>query len=421
MKRHALLSAAAAPLVVLVMALAVVVTVEPRVEYLWSSYRNTLLELGALLFVALLTGVIAGYVGLRRLVLRPLNRLTRAAESRDRSMLREIAADPGSTEFGTLAGGFLGMIGQIDEKSRTLQRQTQELELAVAHRTRELKHALRRLNSARDLAVRQEKLASIGQLSAGIAHEIDNPVGLAHSSLSTLAEYNESVLQSLDEVDRITWHLERGEIKEARDLGYQIRKRQELLGFEQIREESRDIITSSLEGMRRIALIAKRLHRFSRREDAAPYGADIESAVREALQLLNNELEHRYDVVIDLDKSCSEVVGSEGQLAQIFVNLLMNAMQAMPEGGTIRIEQDCNSGHVVTTVTDNGSGIPEELLGRIFEPFFTTKPAGHGTGLGLSIVRDMVESLGGMVKAESTEGEGTTVQVTLPVLTEERG
>lgn len=398
--------------------LAGVVVLEPRVDYFWSSYRTISVEAVAMLLLAIGFILFVLYGGLKRLVLRPLATITDAAGSRNTGILEQIALRPESTEFGTLVGALLGMIEQIEEKNRELREHAESLEAAVSERTRELQSSLEELKSTKNLMVRQEKLASIGQLSAGIAHEINNPAGFVHSNLRTLDDYQQEISDLFDKGSELVRLVRTGRFDRAVPLAEEIKDEEEAIDLEFLRNDAKDIIASSLRGMRRIAEIVKHLQRFARRDDNDGEGVEIPEAVDEALQLLHNELKHSCEVELALEE-CPKSAGNHGRMTQILVNLLMNAKQAMPQGGKITITQECIDGEIRLTITDTGTGMPPEVRERIFDPFYTTKPVGVGTGLGLSIVHGMMESFGGSIDVESEEGRGTTMRLLLPVFSEE--
>jgi signal transduction histidine kinase len=246
---------------------------------------------------------------------------------------------------------------------------------------------------AREAEVRRlqsEKLASIGMLAAGVAHEINNPASFVLANIETLA----GTLRSLD--------------AQARE-----RPLHDLLG------EALTIVQESKEGMARIYRIVRDLQAFSRVDDDAGSFTDVNAAVESALNMLRTELRHRTGVERALDAT-QTVRGSAGRLAQVFLNLIINAAQAFPEGALdrnrLRVSTFDDGPVVVVEVQDNGPGIDPEVMPRIFDSFFTTKPPGSGTGLGLPISREIVRALGGELSAESPPEGGALFRVRLPAL-----
>jgi signal transduction histidine kinase/ActR/RegA family two-component response regulator len=257
---------------------------------------------------------------------------------------------------------------------------------------------VRDVTDVRDREVRRlqsEKLASIGMLAAGVAHEINNPASFVLANLEALAE----LLQSSD-----------GKPKTDPQAANR-------LGFSDILFEAMNIVHESKEGMARIHRIVRDLHAFSRVDEDASLLTDVNAAVDSSLTMLRSELRYRAQVERDL-RATRRVRSSAARLGQVFLNLLMNAAHALAAGNPKRnrlyVRSYDDGEHVVIEVEDNGPGISMEVMPRIFESFFTTKPPGVGTGLGLPISRDIVSSLGGELTAESVPGRGALFRVRLP-------
>jgi signal transduction histidine kinase/ActR/RegA family two-component response regulator len=257
---------------------------------------------------------------------------------------------------------------------------------------------VRDVTEERDREVRRlqsEKLASIGMLAAGVAHEINNPASFVLANLEALAE----LLQSSDG-------------KPKTDP-----KAAPRLGFSDILFEAMNIVHESKEGMARIHRIVRDLHAFSRVDEDATLLTDVNAAVDSSLTMLRSELRYRAQVERDL-RATQRVRAGAARLGQVFINLLMNAAHALAAGNPKRnrlyVRSYDDGDRVVIEVEDNGPGIPTEVMPRIFESFFTTKPPGVGTGLGLPISRDIVCSAGGELTAESVPGRGALFRVRLP-------
>ena len=257
---------------------------------------------------------------------------------------------------------------------------------------------VRDVTEDRDREVRRlqsEKLASIGMLAAGVAHEINNPASFVLANLEALAE----LLQSSDDKSKT-------EPVAAHKLG-----------SSEVLFEAMTIVQESKEGMARIHRIVRDLHAFSRVDDDATLLTDVNAAVDSSLTMLRSELRYRAQVERDL-RATRRVRSSAARLGQVFINLLMNAAHALAAGNPKRnrlyVRSYDEGDRVVVEVEDNGPGIPSEVMPRIFESFFTTKPPGVGTGLGLPISRDIVSSAGGELTAESVPGRGALFRVRLP-------
>jgi two-component system cell cycle sensor histidine kinase/response regulator CckA len=237
-----------------------------------------------------------------------------------------------------------------------------------------------------------DRLASMGTLAAGIAHEINNPLAFVISNLSFLSE-------------------------ELRRL-----PPESVEGRPQL-EEWRTVLGEAREGAERVRQIVRQLKTVSRPDEERVEAVDVHAVLDSAVMLASNEIKHRAKLRREYGP-VPRVMANEGRLCQVFLNLVVNAAQAIPEGAAERNAihlrtRPGESGRVVVEVQDSGVGMTREMLGRIFDPFYTTKPVGVGTGLGLSICHGIVSSLGGDISVESEPGRGTTVKVLLPVAEEE--
>ncbi|MCP5155572.1 MAG: PAS domain-containing protein [Ectothiorhodospiraceae bacterium] len=248
--------------------------------------------------------------------------------------------------------------------------------------------------------VRQEKLASLGQLAAGVAHEINNPVGFVRANLDTLARYYASLLAVVD-----AHHggdpAAIAAATDAADLPF-------------LRDDLPGLLAETSEGLDRVRAIVADLKVFARSDSARMERTDLHACIESTLNIAANEVKYRADVVRDYG-AVPEIECIPTQLGQVLMNLVVNAAQAMDRRGTITVRTRAGDGSVVVEVTDDGPGISPETQARIFDPFFTTKAPGQGTGLGLAIVHGIVERHHGRIEVESTVGAGTTMRVTLPI------
>ena len=264
-------------------------------------------------------------------------------------------------------------------------------------------------NRAKDrLLLQQDKLASIGQLAAGVAHEINNPMGYISSNLRTLAEYFDQLVR----FDRLWLEQVSGELTPpTREL---VAASRESLEIEQLLGDGVDLIRESLRGARRVTKIVQDLKSFSRVDALVENEpVDLSRCMESALNICYNELKY----VAEIRKEFApvpEVLCNPGQLNQVFLNLLVNAGQAITRPGEIILRCRHDDSFVYASVSDTGSGIPEEIMKRIFDPFFTTKEVGAGTGLGLSISYEIIKQHNGELLVESSLGSGTTFTVKLP-------
>jgi signal transduction histidine kinase len=245
--------------------------------------------------------------------------------------------------------------------------------------TAALAEAQARLEAARENALRAERLASLGQMAAGVAHEINNPIAFVSSNLALLRE-----------------DLARGPLEPALQ-----------------REYVEDILPATEEGIDRVIGIVADLRRFARGEEAEGAEFDFNAEVRAALRICEKALGDRR-LVVQLG-NLPKVMGRAREVAQVTVNLTMNAAYATTRGGEIRVETWSTGDEVVLRVSDDGTGMTPEVKERLFEPFFTTKPVGEGTGLGLAVVHGIVRAHGGSIQVDSALGSGSTFDVRIPV------
>ncbi len=295
----------------------------------------------------------------------------------------------------------------------TLQR---KLERKLNEQNRELQEALEMLKSTQLQMVQQERLAAIGQLAAGVAHEINNPLGYVSGNADMLKIYVQRYERVLTQMHRRMKEQQSG----SACCGY----------LDDIWEESKidmviadmpDLMTDITEGLKRIAAIVNGLRGFSRNnlvEGKSTY--DLNEGIKTTLLVANNEIKYNCDVGLEL-QDIPPVYANGGQINQVLLNIIINACHAIRakfanEKGLITIKTYSQGEQVFCSISDNGCGMSEEVRGRIFEPFFTTKPVGQGTGLGLGIVYDIIcKQHDGSIDVESSPGEGTCFKFALAV------
>ncbi|MFZ5556930.1 MAG: sensor histidine kinase [Pseudomonadota bacterium] len=341
--------------------------------------RNALWVLVGLFALVMLFGT---FLSLRwaRAVFRPLERMSStmsAVESGDADA--RVGPMVSRDEIGQLAQHFDRLLDGLQAKNRELKKLADELDMKVLERTRELEQANRYLVDAQRQLVMSEKLAAIGELTAGVAHEINNPIAVIQGNLELLREL----------------------------LGD---------GAEPVAHEIRLIDQQ----VNRIREIVAKLLQFARPSEYAGYveRVDVKSVLDDCLLLVRHLLQSHEIRVVREDRATRPVNINRNELQQVLINLIVNAAQAMEGGGTLTLRsRDWEDRGVVLTVKDTGPGIPPEHLSRIFDPFFTTKKQ-QGTGLGLSISYALVERYGGTIAVESRRGEGAEFSVFL--LTEPR-
>ncbi len=279
---------------------------------------------------------------------------------------------------------------------------------------RDLKEVNSKLSDAQSKLIQSEKLASIGQLAAGVAHEINNPIGFIFSNFCTLEQYLEDLFQMLDAYEQAE-----ASVSDGASLA-RIRSLKADLDIDYLKEDIPNLMRESRDGIQRVRKIVQDLKDFSRVDARQEWeSVDLHAVIDSTLNIVNNEIKYKADVVKHYG-ALPEVQCLPSELNQVFMNLLVNAAHAITaERGTITISTGVEGPNVWVEVADTGAGIAQENLKRIFDPFFTTKPVGKGTGLGLSLSYGIVQKHSGRMEVHSELGVGTRFRVTLPIKHEE--
>jgi len=287
------------------------------------------------------------------------------------------------------------------------RRELGEREEKLRHNLTELEAAHAKLKAMSSQLLQSEKMASIGQLAAGVAHEINNPIGFVNSNLGTLKRYVDSLLHLIDEYAAL-------EAAAAPELRQRLAAAKQDMDLEFMREDIVGLIAESIEGAGRVRRIVQDLRDFSHPGEAEWQSVDLHVGLESTLNVAWNELKYKAEVVRDYGElPLVECLSS--QLNQVFLNLLVNAAQAIEARGRITLRTRCEGDWVCIAVSDTGRGMTPEVRDKVFEPFFTTKPIGQGTGLGLSMAYGIVAKHGGRIDVASEPGRGSTFTVRLPV------
>lgn len=331
------------------------------------------------------------------------------------------AMDKGVHDTGTgvLLEALNRLYALLAEQNSNLAAANQDLEQRVEARTRDLaaanqqlvqEHAeqtelLRKIEDAQQQLLQSEKMAAIGQLAAGVAHEINNPIGFVNSNLGTLQKYAERMLDLIAAYERFDQGGARTELEVALARA----------DIEFLREDLPQLLAESRDGLARVTKIVQDLKDFSHVDQVEQQLADLNAAMESTLNVVWNELKYKAEVVRQYGE-LPRVNCVPAQINQVFMNLLLNAAQAIGEKGRITVRSACENGHVWFEVEDDGAGMSDEVRHRIFEPFYTTKPVGKGTGLGLSISYDIVvKKHHGRIDVRSAPGQGSCFRIWLPV------
>ncbi|MDE1948454.1 MAG: CHASE domain-containing protein [Burkholderiales bacterium] len=319
-----------------------------------------------------------------------------------------LAAHEGSLPESILAIGLLLTAGVV-LTIRHQQRRREDAEAFRAATARSLveKQALiDRLREAQIQLLQSEKMATIGQLAAGVAHEINNPIAFVSANLRELGRYLKSLLTLADAYAEHDAELPAPARRRLADL-----RSSEDIEF--IAEEAPGLVAQSEEGMQRVKGIVEGLKDFSRPGESGLAWTDLNQCLRRTLELAAPQIQAKAEVQADYG-TLPEIECEPSALGQVFLAVLVNAAQAIDGRGTIRLRTRSEGENVVVEIEDDGCGIAAQHLSRVFDPFFTTRPPGQGTGMGLALCYAIVNRHGGRIEAHSTEGRGTTLRISLP-------
>jgi signal transduction histidine kinase len=273
---------------------------------------------------------------------------------------------------------------ELEKRSIELQLINEDLKKSneqLQDKNLDLENTLDILNKAKVQLVESEKMASIGILTAGVAHEINNPLNFIKTGLYGI----ESIIEDDDLTDTT-----------------------------EIKQEIKSIALKMGIGVDKVAEIVKSLNHFSRNNQLEFQKCSLNKILINCLSILNHEFKNKIAIKQTFLKNNIELLGNESKLHQVFLNLILNSIQSIETTGEIEINSKLNQNEAIITITDNGKGIPEAFKNKIFDPFFTTKPAGKGTGLGLSIVMQIIKDHHGDITFASAEGKGTAITLILP-------
>jgi signal transduction histidine kinase len=352
---------------------------------------NTIIIIGLGIILILAIGLVSlYYVNLKR-----SRKLTGTLEE------RQVLLEKQSSELNEKNDRIIRVNEELNQQKDRLQEQKEELQITFEN-----------LKTTQSQLIQSEKMASIGQLVAGIAHEINNPVTFISAGVDSLNTNLEEVRQVLDIYHKITPVNAEEKLKEIENL-------KEKIEYKETIREINKLIDSVKTGTERTTEIVKGLRTFSRLDEDALKIADIHEGLDSTLILLRNKYKDR----IEIKKRYGDVPEIEcypGQLNQGFMNILSNAIDAIVDKGTITIVTTKSNGSIRIGIKDSGRGIPEDIQSRIFEPFFTTKEIGKGTGLGLSITHSIIEKHNGNIEVKSKARQGTEFVIVLPVTQSKR-
>ncbi len=319
--------------------------------------------------------------------------------------------DSGENPVFTASIQDISLRKQIEDKIKTLN---EELEVKVKERTKDLQatnsklsQTLKDLQFAQNKLVQSEKLASIGQLTAGIAHELNNPLNFINAGAVGLEKDFEDLIAIMEKYDE----LDNG--KSTSQMLESIEAAKSEVDYDYLKENVMATIEDIKMGAERTTLIVRGLRNFSRLDTQEKVMSNLHEGIENTLTLLDSKLKHKVEVIRKFDPTINEIKCYPGQLNQVFLNLILNAEQSIRTKGQIKITTKNLGNHTQISVEDNGSGMDKKTQQRIFEPFFTTKETGSGTGLGLSITYGIIQRHKGSISVNSIHGKGSKFTIEL--------
>jgi signal transduction histidine kinase len=303
------------------------------------------------------------------------------------------------------------MKDNVDTRSEAeMATRRESVEAELLRRNQELTELNLKLSRAQEQLLQSEKLASIGQLAAGVAHEINNPISFVFSNFGTLQTYVADLLRVLVQYERAEQFIADPEVVS------QIAALRKQVDLDFLMDDVPILMSESREGIERVRKIVQDLKDFSRVDANQEWQwVNLHQGIDSTLNIVNNEVKYKADIVKEYG-DIPEVECLPSQINQVIMNIVVNGAQAISgPRGRITIRTGAGDGHVWIEIADTGAGIPKAIQSRIFDPFFTTKPIGSGTGLGLSLSYGIIQKHGGRIDVQSEQGVGTVFRIELPI------
>lgn len=301
-------------------------------------------------------------------------------------------------------------LGELNQKLEADIKQREAIENELIRRNTELTELNVQFSKAQEQLLQSEKMASIGQLAAGVAHEINNPVGYIFSNFGTLENYISDLFEIIQYYESIESHIGQPTVLA------ELKQLKEKIELDFLKDDIPELMLQSKEGIERVRKIVQDLKDFSRVDSSLEWQwANLHQGIDSTLNVVNNEIKYKADVIKDYG-DIPDIECLQSQINQVIMNLVVNASHAIGETrGQITVRTSSDASQVYIEVSDNGSGIPKEIVSRIFDPFFTTKPIGKGTGLGLSLSYGIIKKHNGDIRVASEFGKGTSFTISLPI------
>lgn len=357
-------------------------------------------SLQRLVLAFLIFGLIASYY-MTKIIMNPLTKLIEGSNELSRGNFEYRFSQTKYMEINKLMTTY-------NKMAENLQILYDELEHKVKERTIELENANNELKNTQVIMVHSEKMRSLGQLVAGITHEINNPINFVHGNMVHLNNYSNALLEIISLYESFEENL----TQEQKD---KIKELKENLEYDFIKDDLPMLIKSCHEGTERTKNIILDLKNFSRLDEMVINDINLPKEIDTTLNILHNKIKNRIEVIKEYEEDFPIVEGYGGQLNQVFMNILDNACYAIKDKGQINIRLKKSEKGVIIEFEDSGCGMSKEQSSKIFDPFFTTKPVGSGTGLGMSISYKVIQQHNGTILVDSVEGKGTKFTIELPL------
>ncbi len=378
-----------------------------------------------IIFVSIISFIFGGYLIKQLTQLRVSAENITAKLTTGEKITDKINTLDNDKEISVVGEAFNELIDALNKQTRRTKKFQRELfelneslEEQIVNRTSMLKKSNRKLQEinkslkeTQTQLSQSEKMASVGQLAAGVAHEINNPIGFVKSNVESLQGYNDSFAEILHCLQQF---IASDDVFERRKLNQKIQSLLTEHDINFILEDSIELIKESKYGLERVSDIVSGMKAFSRADNDNKQWFNINNCIETTLKMVSNQLKYHCEISTQLDANIPNIKINVGKIIQVLTNLLVNAGQAIVENGKIAVKSSMNNGFVEIAITDNGSGISKENIAQLFDPFFTTKPEGEGTGLGLSISFSIIREHGGEILVNSEIGVGTCFTLRLP-------
>lgn len=331
--------------------------------------------------------------------------------------LSAVKFSKGRNEIGLVNSSISDLLDRIQSNEGKLANINQQLEIKVEERTAELQETLKELKNSQLQLIRSEKMATLGQMVAGVAHEVNTPLSYVQNNLEIIGQLTEQYEDLIELVQGLKniQNDKAASTAEIEQLLTEIVSASNEIEEDELSNELKELIKDSLFGVEQITEMVLNLRNFARLDESKVKTIDVRECIESSLKIAGNSIKHQ-EIVTDFAPT-PEIKCSPSQINQVLVNLLNNASQALGDNlnGKIELRTHADDTNVYIEVADNGKGMSEAVLKQIFEPFFTTKGAGEGTGLGMAISQQIMEQHNGDISVVSTEGVGTTFTLTLPI------